>query len=87
MNETASRELMIPQQMDDLQRNLEALGKAVDSLSMRLNKISTPAGPQVESNTKSPVHPCDFAEQLAEKSRLARRLGELVESMESRLEL
>lgn len=87
MNEIASRELMIPQQMDDLQRNLETLGKAIESLSMRLNKVSTPAGPQVESNAKNPVHPCDFAEALAEKSRLVRRLREIVESTESRLEL
>jgi len=87
MNETASRELMIPKQMDELQIALESLGKSIESLSMRLNRVSTQAGPQVESNSKAPIYPCDFAESLAEKSRLARRLRELVESMESRLEL
>ena len=87
MNETASRELQIPKQLDEIQNSIESLGKAIESLSMRLYKIALPEGPQPEDgNNKAPVL-CEYAEYLANKAAQLRRLRDLVVSLESRLEL
>ena len=87
MSETASRELQIPKQLDEIQNSIESLGKAIESLSMRLNKIALPEGPQLEGgNNKVPVL-CEYADNLANKAAQLCRLRDLVVSLESRLEL
>lgn len=88
MNETAGRELQVPKQLDELQIALEALEKQISSLFARLQKVTLQAGPQVENaNAKNPTQLCEYAENLAEKSRMVRRLRDDIASLESRLEL
>ncbi len=87
MDTNASRELLIPRQMDDLQVALESLEKDIESLSARLGKVSSPVPKQETQATPVPSFPCDYAEALAGKVRMVRRLREVVASPENHLEL
>lgn len=88
MNDTPSRELQIPKQLDELQITLESLEKQINSLFARLQKVTLPSGPQIDStNMKTPAQLCEYAENLAEKSRMVRRLRDDILSLENRLEL
>lgn len=87
MQENAVRELQIPKQLDELQYTIETLAKALDSLLMRLSKITTPEMVN-PSDSKIPVPVlCEYADNIANKTAQLRRLRDMVMSLDSRLEL
>jgi len=81
------RELQIPKQLDELQNVIESLGKAVESLSIRLNKVALQEGPQLEGGGDKVPILCEYANNLANKVGQIQRLLDVVVSLESRLEL
>jgi hypothetical protein len=85
--ESATRELLIPRQIEELQASLERLEKAIVSLSSRLAKVSSPTPKSEQKDVPVPAFPCDYAEVLASQSRFACRLCDIVTSLENSLEL
>ena len=91
INEYASqpvRELLVPKAMDEIQFSLEGMGKAIESLSMRLIKVLSP-DTRLDNNQKVPPvnSGCEISDNLLDKARLIRRLTEQVQALESRLEI
>lgn len=83
------RDLQIPTQFDVLQKEIENLGAAVESLTMRLKNVTTESRPVgVEKANPIPVAPmCEYATNLQRKSEQIHHIYEMVAGLEKSLEL
>ena len=90
-NTNASRDLMIPKALSELQETIETLAKVVTELSLRLEWACVPneVSVSVDPTTKAPIQPAmaGIVTELFSKAQQLRNIRSDVERLLVRLEL
>ncbi len=88
--QNASRDLMFPKALDDIQNAIETTAKTVEDLSLRLAKVSKVHIPIQDSNAKpTPQQPpeAEYVKKLFSNAEQIRHIRAMLEDILANLEL